>query len=233
MFVIVFKIVAKYSKTGNLKYISHLDILRLLQRAMNRANVPVKYSEGFNPHIKMSFGFPLSLGVESIGEYFELEVDEKIDTNLFVKELNDTLPPEIRILKAEYSENKESLMSMCQWSEYKFDIETKFEDIDSLNEYLHKMANEGVVFVREKKSKKDKRKTITKEINTKDIIHSADVKRVSEDMIEINVTFRTSSDGSMKTDELMRLIQDFGVQTEYFTVMKIESLDKDFKPLMK
>ena len=97
-------IICKYSKTGFLKYISHLDVLRFIQRSVKRAGINAKYSEGFNPHMKTSFGYPLSLGTESIGEYFELELNEKIDLDVFVEKMNSVMPKEMQIIKASVSE---------------------------------------------------------------------------------------------------------------------------------
>ena len=61
----------KFSKEDNLKYISHLDLLRVFQRAFKRAKIRLRYSQGYNPHAKIGFGHPLSLGYESTGEYME------------------------------------------------------------------------------------------------------------------------------------------------------------------
>ncbi|HAS92905.1 MAG TPA: radical SAM protein, partial [Clostridiales bacterium] len=104
------KIICKYSKTGYLKYISHLDVLRFIQRSVKRAGIKAKYSEGFNPHMKTSFGYPLSLGIESIGEYFELELNENIEPELFKDKMNSVMPKEMQIIKADYSNDAESLM---------------------------------------------------------------------------------------------------------------------------
>jgi radical SAM-linked protein len=119
----MFKIINKYSKTGNLKYISHLDVLRFIQRSVKRAGIPALYSEGFNPHMKTSFGFPLSLGNESIGEYFELEVKDKVDINEYVRSMNSVMPSEMQIIKASYTENSDSIMSRSAYVEYIINLE--------------------------------------------------------------------------------------------------------------
>ena len=67
--VFALKIRVKFEKTGVVRFIGHLDIMRYFQKAMRRCAMPIKYSEGFSPHQIMSFGAPLSLGMESIGEY--------------------------------------------------------------------------------------------------------------------------------------------------------------------
>ena len=224
------KIISKYSKTGNLKYISHLDVLRFIQRSVKRANIRAKYSEGFNPHMKTAFGFPLSLGNESIGEYFELEMHEKIDINDFINNMNNVLPKEMQILKAEYTEETESIMSRCAFVEYLINIEYDELDIDKLNEFFEEMLSTGVIYKRKKKNKKNK--IVEKEINTRDYIKYLKVKNTSDNKACIEVVFLTTETGSMKTDEFMKLIEDKGFNITYFTMMKMESLDKNMKPIL-
>ena len=72
-----------YTKTGRLKYISHLDVNRLMQRALKRSGLPVWYSEGFNPHIYITFALPLALGLESRYEI----MDFRLTANLPEKRL--------------------------------------------------------------------------------------------------------------------------------------------------
>ena len=107
------RIICKYKKTGNLKYISHLDVLRFIQRAVKRAGINARYSEGFNPHMKTSFGFPLSLGTESMGEYFEIELNESMLPQEFTERMNEVMPREIQIIKSEYTDESQSLMARC------------------------------------------------------------------------------------------------------------------------
>jgi len=162
------KIICKYTKTGYLKYISHLDVLRFIQRSVKRAGINAKYSEGFNPHMKTSFGYPLSLGIESTGEYFELELDESIDPNLFTEKMNMVMPKEMQVIKAGYTQNTDSLMKRCAYAQYSINIESDI-DIDKLNKYLDEMLTKGEIYYRDKKNKKNK--SVTRELNTKDLLH--------------------------------------------------------------
>lgn len=68
------KIRIKFSKYGTMKYIGHLDMMRFFQKAIRRAGIDVRYSEGFSPHQIMSFAAPLGVGMESRGEYMDIEV---------------------------------------------------------------------------------------------------------------------------------------------------------------
>lgn len=225
------KIISKYSKKGNLKYISHLDVLRFIQRAVKRANISAKYSEGFNPHMKTSFGFPLSLGNESIGEYFDVEINDKIDINDFINKMNNVLPKEMQILAAKYTEDTESIMSRCSFVEYIINIEFESLDIDKLNDYFKEMLQTGVIYERMKKNKKNK--NVIKEINTKELIKYLKAKKTSDNTAIIEVVFLTTETGSMKTDEFMKLIENKGFNLTYYSTMKIDSLDKNMKPILE
>lgn len=68
------KVRIKFAKYGAMKFIGHLDMMRFFQKAVRRAEIDVKYSEGFSPHQIMSFAAPLGVGIESMGEYLDLEV---------------------------------------------------------------------------------------------------------------------------------------------------------------
>ena len=152
-----------YKKDKTLRHVGHLDLLRTMQRAFRRSGLPMAYSKGFNPHMKTSFGFPLSLGNESLGEYFDLEINEKIEVNDFINRMNNVLPKEMQILASEYSDDTESIMSRCFFVEYIVNIEFERLDIDKLNGFFDEMLQTGVDYERMKKNKKNK--NVIKEIN--------------------------------------------------------------------
>lgn len=82
----------KYQKTGDLKYISHLDLLRTVQRALRRAELPLKYSEGFNPHPHLVFALPLSVGIESDGELLEIALKEEMSEQEVFERIKGSMP---------------------------------------------------------------------------------------------------------------------------------------------
>lgn len=85
----------KFSKLGMAKYISHLDLLRCFTRAIMRAELPVKYSQGFNPHQKLTFSLPLSIGVTSVCEYADIDFEDGISHSEIKDKLSRNLPPDI------------------------------------------------------------------------------------------------------------------------------------------
>ena len=90
----------KYSKTGRIRFLSHLDLITLFQRAAARAGIPVAFSKGFNPHPKISFGPALSVGLESEAEYLDMETDPFVDVPELARNLNNTLPEGVRIAES-------------------------------------------------------------------------------------------------------------------------------------
>lgn len=82
---------------GVSKFLSHLDILKLFNRALMRAGLPVAYSEGFNPHPKISFGPPRGVGIEGLAEWSELVLKEDIAPAEVLKRLNRALPESIQV----------------------------------------------------------------------------------------------------------------------------------------
>lgn len=93
--------VIKFSKDGVLRYISHLDLLRLFKRSFKRVGVKLQYSQGFNPHPKMSFAQPLSLGYASSAEYLEFDTTEPYSTDGIIEKINAVMPDGIQVLTCE------------------------------------------------------------------------------------------------------------------------------------
>ncbi len=92
------KIRIKFAKYGCMKFIGHLDVMRFFQKAIRRANIDIKYSEGFSPHQIMSFAAPLGVGIESTGEYLDIEVDTMTSTEEMMNALNKAMVEGMKIL---------------------------------------------------------------------------------------------------------------------------------------
>ena len=96
----------RFCKTGRQKYISHLDLMATLRRALLRAGVSLKYSQGFNPHPVMSIALPLSVGSESVCELMDFESLDGVLPDDLPAALNDCLPEGIMILENYTPERK-------------------------------------------------------------------------------------------------------------------------------
>ncbi|MBS5282308.1 MAG: TIGR03936 family radical SAM-associated protein [Clostridiales bacterium] len=92
------KIRIKFKKYGTMKFIGHLDVMRYFQKAIRRADVDIRYSEGFSPHQIMSFAAPLGVGITSNGEYVDIEVLSTRDSRTMVDALNAVMAEGFEII---------------------------------------------------------------------------------------------------------------------------------------
>ena len=97
----------KFAKYNSMKYIGHLDMMRYFQKAFRRANVPMKYSEGFNPHPVMSFAAPLGVGITSEGEYLDMETIRDVDLQSLISDINKEMVDGVRVISAKELENND------------------------------------------------------------------------------------------------------------------------------
>jgi radical SAM-linked protein len=114
------RVVLEYVREERVKYISHLDLMRTIQRAVRRAGIPIAYSQGFNPHPIMAFASALSVGVTSDGEYMDIRLSQPMDVRELVDRLNQALPKGITVKQAvEVDEKAPSLMSLIERADYR------------------------------------------------------------------------------------------------------------------
>lgn len=105
-----------YKKVSRAKYISHLDITRCMQRALKRSGIPVWHTEGFNPHIYITFALPLSLGYESESESMDMRLNEDIPLDGVMEKLNEALPPDIIVTAVKPQVNKPDRIVSCLYT---------------------------------------------------------------------------------------------------------------------
>lgn len=109
-----------FSKTGNAKYISHLDLNRAMTRAVRRAHIPLWYTEGFNPHPYITFALPLSLGQESAAEPMDIRIESDMENIEIKKRLSSVMPEGIEITGV--SEPESGASEIC-YAEYEIILE--------------------------------------------------------------------------------------------------------------
>ncbi len=94
-----FKYRLKFVKNGKMKFVGHLDLLKLFQRAVRRAKLPVHYSGGFNPHQETIFAMPLTLGMDTIYDIVDVRLTEKYDVNDIKVQINKQLPKGFEVIE--------------------------------------------------------------------------------------------------------------------------------------
>lgn len=113
------KLRIKYTKTGVLRFIGHLDVMRFFQKAIRRAKLDVSYTKGFSPHQIISFAAPMPLGMTSEGEYFDGEFCSVTSTEDMMQRLNAVMPKEIQVLDiVELPKEAKNSMAVVSASDY-------------------------------------------------------------------------------------------------------------------
>ena len=114
------KLRLKITKDKSIRFISHLEYVRTIERAIRRAKLPAAYSEGFNPHLKFSLASALGVGVVSYAEFCEIELAEPMMAEEAVEKMQKALPRGIRILAADVTAtNAPALMSEAGGADYR------------------------------------------------------------------------------------------------------------------
>lgn len=147
----------KFEKFGTIKFIGHLDVVIVFQRALKRADIPIAYSNGFNPHQLISFALPLSLGYTSIGEYGDFQLQTEENPEELKEKINNALPEGLIITELiKLKEGvKNPMASVCAASyDIYFDETISPEDIkNNLSSFINQ--NEILVMKKTKKNFKE------------------------------------------------------------------------------
>jgi len=125
----------RFRRGEEIKFISHLDIMRLWERALHRAQISLAYSEGFSPHPRLSLAAPLAVGITSEAELMDVFIARLVSPHWFTAVVSQQLPPGIEILGVyQVALTMPSLQSQVRYAEYKVEVETEKErkDIESV-----------------------------------------------------------------------------------------------------
>ena len=196
----------KFRKVGNLQYISHLDLQRTISRVLIRAGIPMWYTQGFNPHAKMTFGLPLSVGAESVCEYLDLRIDRDMSCKEIKARLNEALTDELCVLDA-YEAPEGSAFADIIWARY--DIRMDVPDAtESLAEEVRAYLTTSPLLM-DKKSKSGIR-----QVDITTLIRSLDV-RLQEGQLMLDAVLCVSGSDYLNPDYLIRALRErFGLLPE-------------------
>ena len=195
----------KYKKEDEMIFISHLDLQRLLQRAFRRAKINLSYSEGFNPHPKMSYGNALALGVESQGEYVDIEIEDDIEVKEFLERINEQLPDGIKFVKGQEIDPKtSSLSSIIVYGEYIFniDLEVPLSKEFVKSRVLNFVKSKEIIIT--KKNKKGKKV----EVDIRPMIRNFDLVSLDDNRVTFVSTIATGSKANLNINILIPQILD-------------------------
>lgn len=167
-----------FSKTGRAKYVSHLDLMRTMTRAMRRAQIPLWYTEGFNRHPYLTFAAPLSLGHEGLRETVDIRLEEDMPYDTLVSQLNEALPEGIVAVAAAEAVDKAKELVAAEYTLTLHCDENLVANLLSQNEINV-----------EKRTKKKTMKTI----DIKPYFANAAVTKVGEGVCKMDVTLPSGS----------------------------------------
>ncbi len=216
------KMLAVFEKGARLRHIGHLDLMRAMQRALRRSSLPIRYSQGFNPHILLSFAAPLSLGAVGLREIMEVSMEKEVSPEEFMQRLAPALPPDIRLISCRETEDAHKPpMALLRAARYRIEPRGGFalekKDIDAF------LERETIPAVKKTKSGE-------KEIDLKPMIHE-----LSLDGGSILCTLDLCEEKSCKPELLFRCLYESAglpiVDVRVTRLMLLSERDGYFLPL--
>ena len=218
----VYKYRIKLTKTGILRYFSHLDWQNTFFKAISRTDLKVAFSQGFNPTMKISMGIALPLFAQSECEFVDVELWEKLEENEIKEKLTQVLPKESRILSVENIERSSKAIEMAVgWAEYKIcSFNKKLYDFENLKYNTNRVLSSEEIFI-EKKNKKG----LIKTINIKPAIKSY---RFEDECLFIILKTGQGTDiPALRADVLMSVIEP----DTMFDITRIKFFDEELREL--
>ena len=195
------KLRMQITKDRDIRFISHLEYVRTIERAIRRAKLPAAYSEGFNPHLKFSLASALGVGVVSYTEFVEIELAEPMEVEAAARALDKALPRGIRVLAADaVANNTAALMAEAAGASY---VVTLPYDKD----ITEAVANYNVAVELLFKKAAPKRKEKFKEIDVKFYIPEIAVE-LKEGKTIFSFECKITPTGSMKAVDLLNALNE-------------------------
>lgn len=188
----------RFSRSEELKYIAHLDVLRLFERSIKRAGLPVAYTQGFNPRPRIVFGLPMSIGLTSECEYADIEFSADLSPEEFVETINKSLPEGIHVEEAVPRTSGDNIMNQITAARYEITFETEnlpgSPELDNLVQTF--MAKEEIVVP--KKTKKGLRP-----VNIRPWIYSLSAYMKDTALIVMEAFLSAGAENNLRADLLL------------------------------
>lgn len=223
------KLRMQITKDKDIRFISHLEYVRTIGRAIRRAKLPAAYSEGFNPHLKFSLASALGVGVVSYTEFVEIELAEPMEVETAAKALDAALPRGIRVLAADAVDTHHAaLMSQAAGALYRVTLPYAGEVQEAVRQFN---AADSLLF--QKAAPKTKAKV--KEIDVKFYIPQLKAERVGESIV-FTFDCKITPTGSMKAVDLLNALNEqyalqLPVELADIERLKLYRSNKNGKPI--
>lgn len=194
-----------FTKAGYVKYTSHLDMLRLFKRATKKAGILLVYSQGYNPHPKLGFAQPLSLGYESDCEILEIETRNNYEVDEIVNGLQESMPDGIKVVDCKViDEDVKSIASLCDYAEYIVTFPIKKDEIEAsciLDKYLSQDS-----ILAEKRQKKTKKIAV---VDIKAKIRKIEILKDTT-LLTLNMKLDCGSQSNLSPEQVISSLIEFG-----------------------
>lgn len=188
-----------YAKEGPAKYISHLDLIRAFERAARRAGLPFAFTQGFNPHPKLSFAAPLAVGTAGEAEFADIELSTNIAAGVVAKSLSSAMPEGLRLIEVRpVAQSAPALMAMVDRAVYTARaVLADPPQNETLRGAIDSFLARPQILVERRSKTGEKRKC---DIKTGIFMLSASM---NNDIIELVAELKTGSSGNVKCEELI------------------------------
>lgn len=197
------RILIKFTKTKGAKFLSHLDTMRTIHRALRRAEIPIAYSKGFNPHPNISVAAPLSLGLGSVAEYADIELKECMDIKELKDRLSSALPDGMEIVDAlEVKEKMPPSMAAVEFARYELILNHNASEnvlIDIINKILEEELIERI----------KKTKSGEKLVNIRPFIENISINDYNSSNVKFDCLLKAGSKGSISIELISDIIKDY------------------------
>jgi len=197
------------TKGEEVRYISHLDYAKAVERALRRSKLPIAYTEGFNPHMKISFASALAVGVSSSAEYIDVELTEKVDLEKVLEDLASSFGKGIKLLQASYVEKRgQALAAAINLATYEVAVFLdKYAHMESVYDSLNNFNfAESVLFTKE--SPKTRRQIDIKNFMAEDVGVSKKSAQEQERHLILNMSIKITPHGSVKPADVLGILVD-------------------------
>ncbi|MGN0667200.1 MAG: TIGR03936 family radical SAM-associated protein [Huintestinicola sp.] len=209
---------AVFAKQGRAVYISHLDLMRVMQRSLKRSGLPVWYTEGFNPRIYLNFPLALSLGVESECEPMDLAVVEDVSVDEIRDRLNAVLPDGLHIMDCFYPRNNIKELGFAE-----YDIAfAGTEDISELVESF--MAQEVIRVMKFSKKKGETEVDIRPYTDIRESVFRDGAAHIT---VRLPAGIEMTLNASLFAEAFLRFAAENNVNIEYICTKRTNILCKD------
>ena len=213
----------KFCKVGSLQYISHLDLVRTMMKVIVRAKLPLWYTEGFNPKPKLAFAAPLSIGTESMCEFMDIRLTEKIDPKSAIEVLNANMTLQMQALDAYYPSEK---MTALRWLGYEISINTIGASDDLANRCQKALEEDELPVLKKTKSGEAV-------VNIKPLVKEADVK-LDEGKIIISCVLSADSSAFLNPEYVVKILREKcgilssgNLLSENYTILRTSAYRED------